>query len=115
REVIRALVRGGMNVARINFSHGTHAEHVQTIEKVRGIAQELTSPVAILGDLQGPRIRIGEMVEPVNLTPGTTITLAPEAEARPPAIPVTYHRLAEDVRSGNRILIDDGLLELLVE
>ena len=58
-DVIRKLVMAGMNVARLNFSHGTHEQHARMVETIRGIAQDLGNPVAILGDLQGPRIRIG--------------------------------------------------------
>jgi pyruvate kinase len=114
RDAIRALVEAGMNVARINFSHGTHELHARTIETVRDVANELGRPVAILGDLQGPRIRIGDLAEPLELSQGQELVLAPEESVGPGEIPVTYDALASDVRVGNRILINDGLLELTV-
>jgi pyruvate kinase len=115
REVLTGLMQTGMNVARINFSHGTHEQHAATIKLLRDIAAELKRPVAILGDLQGPRIRIGDLKAPIQLDPGRDVLLGPEDSATPEVeIPVTYDRLAEDLHVGDRILIDDGLLELIV-
>ena len=111
---LRTLIMAGMNVTRINFSHGTHEQHAEVIRAVRAIAQELKKPVAVLGDLQGPRIRIGDLPAPVTLIEGTDIVLAPEADARNGEIPVTYGELASDVKVGDRILINDGLLDLVV-
>jgi pyruvate kinase len=108
------LLDAGMNVARINFSHGTQAEHAATIARVRKAADARGIPVAILGDLQGPRIRIGELSAPVQLETGDDVTLAPEDALPSGAIPVTYHALASDVHTGDRILVDDGLIELMV-
>ncbi len=112
-EAIRGLMEAGMNVARVNFSHGTHEQHATTIAMVRRIAEEMGKPIAILGDLQGPRIRVGDLPEPVQLKVGDDITLVHEGHERPGEIPVTYDQLANDVRVGDRILIDDGLIELL--
>jgi pyruvate kinase len=115
RDAIRSLVDAGMNVARINFSHGTHNQHRETIRLVRTIADEAKRPVAILGDLQGPRIRIGDLERPVQLENGSDVVLTPEtAIARAHEVPVTYERLADDLHVGDRILVDDGLLELVV-
>jgi pyruvate kinase len=108
------LLDAGMNVARINFSHGTHAEHTATIARVRAAADVRKRPVAILGDLQGPRIRIGELAAPRTLDTGDDILLSPEDTVRPGEVPVTYHALATDVHTGDRILVDDGLIELMV-
>jgi pyruvate kinase len=104
-----------MNVARINFSHGTAPQHAETIAMVRSVAQAKGRPIAILGDLQGPRIRIGDLAQSIGIADGSTVVLAPEHHEVPPEIPVTYDRLAQDVQRGDRILIDDGLLELTVE
>ena len=112
--VLRALITAGMNVARINFSHGVHDQHAEVIAAVRAIAKELGRPVAILGDLQGPRIRIGDLPAPIMLLEGSDIVLAPEAVAGPGDVPVTYGELASDVKVGDRILINDGLLDLVV-
>ena len=114
REALRGLVEAGLNVARINFSHGTHEQHAATIALVRDVAREMGCPIAILGDLQGPRIRIGDLPAPVALTEGSDVVLVPEALARDGEIPVTYERLADDVHVGDRVLINDGLLELVV-
>jgi pyruvate kinase len=115
REALRGLVKAGMDVARVNFSHGTHEQHAETIALVRSVADEQGKPVAILGDLQGPRIRIGDLDEPVQLENGKEIVLTPEAaSAQGSEIPVTYDRLAEDLHVGDRVLINDGLLELIV-
>ncbi|MEP6765316.1 MAG: pyruvate kinase [Gemmatimonadaceae bacterium] len=113
-ESIRGLVEAGLDVARINFSHGTHEQHAKTIKTVRDVADELGRPVAILGDLQGPRIRIGDLPEIIDLVDGSDVVLAPETVASGTEIPITYDALADDVKAGNRILINDGLLELLV-
>jgi pyruvate kinase len=113
-EVIRELIEAGLNVARINFSHGTHEQHEQTVAMVREVAEQVGRPVAILGDLQGPRIRIGALPAPRELVPGATVVLTPEEEAVGDEIPVTYASLCRDVAPGNRILINDGLFELHV-
>ncbi len=113
-EAIRALVDAGLDVARINFSHGTHELHAQTIRYVREAAQAADRPVAILADLQGPRIRIGVLSEPRQLEVGKDVVLAPEEEAGGGDIPITYADLCHDVEPGSRILINDGLFELVV-
>ena len=112
-EAIRGLIEAGMNVARVNFSHGTHDGHASTIAMVRRLADETGKPIAILGDLQGPRIRIGDLANPINLKVGEDIVLVHEGEEKNGEIPVTYDQLAHDVHVGDRILIDDGLIELV--
>jgi pyruvate kinase len=112
--VLRPLIEGGLNVVRINFSHGTHEEHAATTAMVRRIAGEFGRPVAILGDLQGPRIRIGSLANDVVVLPGHDVVFAPESLAREDEVPVTYDELARDVRIGSRVLVDDGNLEFTV-
>ena len=107
-------MEAGLNVARLNFSHGTHDQHRALIETVRSVAREANCPVAILGDLQGPRIRVGDLASPAMLVEGSDVVLVTEGEERPGEIPVTYDQLANDVHVGDRILLDDGLLELVV-
>ena len=107
-------MEAGLNVARLNFSHGTHEQHLVLIENVRAAAREVGVPVAILGDLQGPRIRVGDLPTPILLTQGTDVVLVHEGSEREGEIPVTYTELANDVHVGDRILLDDGLLELVV-
>ncbi|MEA3245963.1 MAG: pyruvate kinase, partial [Gemmatimonadota bacterium] len=111
---IRALVDAGMNVARINFSHGTHDDHARVIAAVRRVAHEAGQPVAILADLQGPRIRIGALDAPLDVADGEELTFAPEHEASGHDVPVTYDDMARDVRAGGRVLVNDGLLEFTV-
>jgi pyruvate kinase len=113
-EGVRALVEAGLDVARINFSHGTHEQHARTIAIVREVSEALGRPVAILGDLQGPRIRIGALPAPRELTIGATVVLVPEELASGDDIPITYADLCHDVAAGNRVLINDGLFELVV-
>jgi pyruvate kinase len=112
-EAIRSLIEAGLDVARINFSHGTHEQHASTIALVRSIALEVGRPVAVLGDLQGPRIRIGDLPAPLMLQQGQDIVLCTEGEEGPGEVPVTYP-LAADVHVGDRILVNDGLIELVV-
>lgn len=110
---IRSIGEAGMNVARLNFSHGNHADHAERIAMVRSIARELERPIAILGDLQGPRIRIGNLEHTIQLRPGDDVVLVYEGKEAPGDIPVTYDALAADVNVGDRILVNDGLIELV--
>ena len=112
-DAIKGLIEAGMNVARLNFSHGTHSQHLETIAMVRRCAKELDCPVAILGDLQGPRIRVGDINGTIHVEPGEDLVLVHEGLEREGEIPITYDHLADDVHVGDRILIDDGLIELL--
>jgi pyruvate kinase len=114
REALRSLVDAGLDVARINFSHSTHDQHAATIRLIREVGQETGRPIAILGDLQGPRIRIGDLPAPRELADGSDVVLGPEGQVHGDDIPVTYELLAEDVHVGDRVLINDGLLELVV-
>jgi pyruvate kinase len=113
-DAVCSLAKAGMNVARLNFSHGTHEQHASRIETVRAVARELKAPVALLGDLQGPRIRVGDLPGTIQLDDGSDAVLAPEGVASAGEIPVTYENVASDVHVGDRILIADGLLELVV-
>ncbi|HKN66986.1 MAG TPA: pyruvate kinase [Gemmatimonadaceae bacterium] len=113
-EALRSLMDAGLSVARINFSHSTHDQHAATIALVRETAKSLGRPVGILGDLQGPRIRVGDLPKPILLEDGSDLVLAPEHAAGPNEIPVTYETLATDVHVGDRVLINDGLIELVV-
>jgi pyruvate kinase len=114
REAIAGLMDAGMNVARINFSHGTVEEHAATVDMVRQISRAREQPIAILGDLQGPRIRIGNLHAPVTVAPGDDVVLCHEERVGPGEVPVTYEGLSTDVSVGDRILVDDGLIELMV-
>jgi pyruvate kinase len=113
---IRAFVQAGMAVARINFSHGTHADHARRIELVRRVAGESGCSIAILADLQGPKLRVGMLPEEgVSLVEGEVVTLAGEAASLDAAlIPLPHPEVLRDVQPGDRVLLDDGLLELRV-
>ncbi len=115
-QVLRDLMLNGMSVARINFSHGTHEEHRETIRKVKEIRKQLNLPVALLLDTKGPEIRIGDFENGrIELKKGKTFVLTTEDilgdENR---VSITYKNLVNDVNVGNRILIDDGLIEMEV-
>jgi pyruvate kinase len=109
-EQMRALLDAGVNVVRINSSHGTVEERTRWIERLQAIQRERGSAFALLVDLQGPRIRVGTLPAPRMLAQGELVVFAPEASAREEDIPTTYEGLAGDVAPGNRILLDDGLI-----
>lgn len=113
---LERLIQNGMNVARLNFSHGTHEDHEQVIEHIRKISDRLGLSVAILADLQGPKIRVGTMKDGEQiLEEGTYVTITNnEVEGTPEVIPIDYKNLVDDAVEGNKILMDDGLLELKV-
>ena len=113
-EAIAGLLEAGANVIRINASHGTPELRARWIESVRCAADRAGQPVSVLVDLQGPRIRVGELRAPRELAPGQTVVFAPEEVARNDEIPTTYADLAKDARVGARILLDDGLLSVQV-
>jgi pyruvate kinase len=116
-EMIRELIFAGMNVARLNFSHGTHDRHAQVIQRLRGVAGELGRSICILQDLQGPKIRTGRLKGgiPIALAKGQTITItSKEVSGTPEVISTSYQNLAKDVRVGEHILLSDGRIELVV-
>ncbi len=114
-DVLTSLIRAGMDVARLNFSHGDHALHAGLIAQVRAAAASAGREVALLADLQGPKLRIGDMGAGVMLHAGETVTLTTQPiVGQPGLIPVQYASLPSVVRQGERILLDDGLLELVV-
>lgn len=112
-DAARALVEGGMDVARINMSHGDHEGHAAVIGHLRAAAEAYGRPLAILADLAGPKIRVGDLPGPLELTPGERVTLASEGAAQEGDISTTYAHLAEDLKAGDQILLDDGLIELV--
>ena len=111
---IGALLHAGTNVVRINASHGTPELRAEWIAAARRAAESLATPVAVLLDLQGPRIRVGDLPHPRELTPGQQVVFAPEEVARGDELPTTYDGLATDARVGSRILLNDGLLSVEV-
>jgi pyruvate kinase len=116
RERIATLVQAGMDCARLNFSHGTHEEHSEAVRLVREVQEEVGRPVAIMADLQGPKLRLGDLPEPVVLERGTHVdVVAGDAARRDGALPVSPAVIAEVLQPGHEILIDDGLVRLQVE
>ncbi len=115
--VFRELVRAGLDVARLNFSHGTHPEKLKLIEMVRKVSREEGKPICILGDLQGPKIRTGRLKNriPVQLKAGQRLTITPrDIAGTSTLIATTFPTLAENLEPGARILLSDGLIELYV-
>ncbi|ADW69815.1 pyruvate kinase [Granulicella tundricola] len=117
-ETFRALVRAGLDVARLNFSHGSHAQKSELIKMVRQVAREENKPICILADLQGPKIRTGKLVDhkPVQLVAGERLIITPhEMQGTAAKVSTTFTTLAENLEPGSRILLSDGLIELRVE
>jgi pyruvate kinase len=114
-EGIAALLEAGMDVVRLNFSHGDCETHRQTIRRIRDIARQAGREVGILQDLGGPKIRLGELPEGgIELNAGSTVALGVDGQAAEGVLPVSYKYLLEDVSAGERILLADGLVELEV-
>lgn len=114
--VLRNLLTSGVSVARFNFSHAEHTQTALKIALVRRIASDANLNVAVLADLQGPRIRVGVLPPGVTLPPGSVVTLDTRAARyRPGVIPVDYAGFASDVQPGDVILLDEGLMSLTVE
>lgn len=117
-EMIKKLISTGMDVARLNFSHGTHEAHLEVINLIRKASNELNSYVAILADLQGPKIRVGKLLPNgyINLIENSIVKIVTnDTSDKEDIIPTIYKNLPKDVKKGAVILLDDGLLELLVE
>ena len=116
-QTIRRLIKAGMNIARLNFSHGDHKDHLKTLETVRKVSRELGVPVGILQDLQGPKIRVGQLKNgEMILEKGKTYGLQYGKEQTDPnIIPIDYRGLVHDVTAKSRVMMDDGLFILRVD
>ncbi|MBE9059845.1 pyruvate kinase [cf. Phormidesmis sp. LEGE 11477] len=129
-DVIRQMMQAGMNVARLNFSHGSYEDHAQQIRQLRAVSHELQRPLTLLQDLQGPKIRVGQLPgEGLPLAAGDWLRLVPIGEAPGEApgevsqqanqssktVEIDYPHLATDAEIGTPVLLDDGLLELRIE
>jgi len=114
--ILSKLIASGMNIARSNMSHGEHSWHEQSIKNVRAAAKKAKTTVGILVDLQGPKIRVGKMPEQgVELVSGSTVIFSTNPEDKlPEYIPVGYKKLHEDVKPGEHMLFDDGLMDATV-
>ncbi len=117
KEALEKAIRAGMNVARLNFSHGYHEDHLKVIGHLRDLSASLKAPVTILQDLQGPKIRVGRFKGgSITLVAGESLIITPEEIlGEPGLIPSDFKEIAESVRKGSKILLDDGLLELRVD
>jgi pyruvate kinase len=118
--MIRTLVAAGMDAARLNFSHGTREEHAERIRLVREVQEELGRPLAVIADLQGPKLRVGDLEEPINLEKGTEVVVvgaAGDSNGRNGSgeLPVSPTVLGEVLQPGHDVLIDDGRVRLQVE
>jgi pyruvate kinase len=115
REQLRALILAGMDVARLNFSHGSHDDHKQVIEHIRSLSEELELPVAILQDLQGPKIRVGALEKPHPVASGDEVFLCTSIQKQEGnKLPMQYETFAKDVKPGDLILADDGKVIMTV-
>jgi pyruvate kinase len=115
REAVRALAEAGMDAARLNFSHGTHEAHSELARTVRTVQEELGRPLALIADLQGPKLRIGDLSEPRVLATGDEVMVAGEEAAVDGELPIAPAVAGEVLRPGHDVLIDDGLVRLAVE
>ncbi|HZT10886.1 MAG TPA: pyruvate kinase, partial [Actinomycetota bacterium] len=114
RERLRALIDAGVDAVRFNLSHGTHSEHSQKAWLVREIAADLGRSVALIADLQGPKLRIGELAEPLVLRAGDEITVSAEEGCADGELPVAPAVIGDVLQAGHDVLIDDGLVRLRV-
>ena len=115
-DTLRTLLREGMNVARVNYSHGAQIEHAETIAALRCAAEAEGVTLAILADLQGPKIRLGSLAHPVDVGVGEQWTLVdqPDAEGTSAILPLPHAELLGALKPGSRLLFDDGAVEGVV-
>src|SRR2546430_2813960 len=114
-EGVHALVEAGMDAARLNLSHGSREEHAERARLVRGVQEAIGRPLALIADLQGPKLRIGHLPAPVTLTRGDEIAVVGEESSRDSELPVLPAVIGEVLQPGHEVLIDDGLVRLRVE
>jgi pyruvate kinase len=110
-----ALVAAGMDAARLNLSHGTHDDHRERADLVREAQERAGRPIALIGDLQGPKIRVGDLSAPMQLTPGDRITVVVGVDGEEGELPIGPAAIGEVLRPGHEVLIDDGHVRLQVE
>ncbi len=116
--VLRKMIQSGLDVARINFSHGTHETHAKNIALIRRLAEEEKAVVAIMGDLQGPKIRLGELKPdplPIKMGDEIILTSRPDPDQSKKHLPLPHPEFLKDIRAGNKLLLDDGEIELAVK
>lgn len=114
-DILRELILNGLNVCRFNFSHGSHEEHKERMDRTKRIRKELNAPVAILLDTKGPEIRTGDFEEPIELVEGDKFVVTmDDCVGNRERCTVSYKDMAKDLKVGDTILIDDGLVSLKV-
>ncbi|MDX6512940.1 MAG: pyruvate kinase, partial [Gaiellaceae bacterium] len=113
--VVAALVAAGMDGARLNLSHGTHDEHRERARLIRQVQEDAGRPLSLIADLQGPKLRIGQLEEPVRLERGQEVVVVPEERGSNGTLPIQPSIIAEVLEAGNDVLIDDGRVRLRVE
>ena len=117
-QALEALIKAGMNVARLNFSHGTHQQHAEKVTRIRTVSRKLGMPIGILQDLQGPKIRVGKLSVPLQLAVDEQVCLYATRDEAPQTLhqllPVDFRELFDSVQTGDRLLLDDGRLALEV-
>lgn len=122
--ILEKMIKAGMNVARLNFSHGTYAQHRELIQDIRAASQRLGKPVAVMQDLQGPRIRVGEVhKDGIDIVRNESVVLIPEKminyklliTGTEKIIPIGYNNLFQFVKPGSHVLINDGLIDIKVQ
>ena len=117
-QALESIIKAGVNVARLNFSHGTHEQHQARVAAIRTASSKLGMPVGILQDLQGPKIRVGKLAVPLQLSVGEQVCLYATQDASPKTdnqlLPVDFRELFDSVQAGDRLLLDDGRLALEV-
>jgi pyruvate kinase len=114
-EALAALVRAGVDGARLNLSHGTHDQHREWARLVREIEREVGRPIALIADLQGPKLRIGDLDEPISLRRGEGVTVGPTDGSTNGELPISPAVISEVLQPGHDVLIDDGLVRLRVD
>jgi pyruvate kinase len=115
-ELVQALVTSGIDAARLNLSHGTHDDHAARAKLVREAEKEAGRPIAVIGDLQGPKFRVGDLDQPIKLTQGEEVTVvATEDGAKKGELPIAPAVIGEVWRPGHEVLLDDGMIRLRVE
>jgi len=116
KTVLKQLISNGMNVARLNFSHNVHDYHLKVLKTIRLLSKEMKNPIAVIADLQGPRIRLGDLPKKgIVLKAGQKIVFTTSDNSQKGEVPVTYQKMHEDIEPKDRILIADGLIELIVD
>src|ERR1700675_2415282 len=114
-DTLRALADAGMDGARLNFSHGSHEDMARRNERIRTVQDEIGRPLCVIADLQGPKLRIGELTQPVMLERGSEVTLIGAEHAADGSLPVSPAVIGDVLRAGHHVLIDDGLIRLKVQ